>query len=553
MLNRSPRVLLLYPPQAQPFLPHLALPLLCAVLKQEGIDASLRDLNLEAYEHFLSPAVLTDLGMDAARAAAVESAGQWLRGGQTWYEREGYYASIARIREALEFVSSAYTGAAWSLKSFSISGCSVESFKDILRATEARASNLFLPFYEARVDDLLAKDADLVGISVSWRDQLIPAFTLARVLKQRNPSLKICMGGSMISHLAAALKTRREPFRFVDFFIPMEGEDSLPALVRALPDAAFDAVPNLIWWNRFRIASNRPAPPANLSQLPIPDFTDLSLNRYYSPRPYLPVLTSRGCYWGKCAFCSHHISGNTFRQRKASEVVDEMDALSKAHDCHDFYLVDDSLPPALARHFSEELVRRRRPYRWAAELRLEQGMDAAYFRTLKAGGAHLLLFGLESGNQRVLDLMDKGLDRTVARRVLSDASQAGITTWVFFFVGFPGETTAEADDTLQFLLDERAHIDMVAGGTFTLTRNSPIFDNAERFGIELIVEDPRHDLELTPHFYLQKQLRQDPRPVLTRFKSNALARKFMAPFVAETHMLFLPKTDGESGNECSLC
>lgn len=536
------KVLLVFPPQAQPFLPHPALPLLSAVLAREGFDVRQRDLNLEAYEHFLSPPVLEGLGMPADAARGIDAALAGIRSGREYFDPPAYYFGIFQMRDGLAHVSARHPGLHWDLKSLRVGSYSTSSWDDIYNATFDRACNPFIAWLEGVVEEMAEDPPGLLGISVAWRDQLIPAFTLARLVKKRLPGTHVCVGGSMITHLSGYLQHKRKVFSVVDSFIPYEGEAAIVRLARALEEKGrLEDVPGLIFPQKKKVTWNPPAGVQDLAALPVPDYHGLPLARYFSPRPYLPISGSRGCYWGKCTFCSHHVSGSRYRQRRAESVLAEMDALYREHGCQDFYFSDDSLPPALGLKLARAIADGGRPYRWVSEIRFEKTLDRAYYDALHAGGCRMLLFGLESPSQRVLDLMQKGIAEAAIVQGLRDASDAGIITWVFFFLGFPGETREEAARTLDFLAEHREHIDMVAGGAYILTRNSPVFDDQARYGIERMHDDPRLDLQLSYACLVQEPLRFDPHEMLEAFYARPEARKFLEPFVVEPHILFFPK------------
>ena len=536
------KVSLVFPPQAQPFLPHPALPILASILRKEGIEVALRDFNLEAYLHFLSPPALEQLGMTKDFANHVTFVLGQLRSGQEFLDQGNYFRAIQFVQNCLGTASSKYQGVAWNLKAYSLRDYSAACWDDIRRASVDSDSNLFIDYYQSRMAELKAEEPQLVGITVAWEAQLIPAITLARMVKQHIPGVRVVLGGSMISHLIGYFERMPQVFSFVDYFLPFQGEAGIVPLVRALEgQASLEEVPGLVYLSSQDQVQSNPSHPAKTMTLPIPDFAGLPLESYLSPRIYLPLVASRGCYYAKCAFCSHHISGMNFNAHRVDEVLAEMDTLHEKHGCRDFYFADDSLPPALALKIAHRITEGNKPYRWMGEMRFEKIMSPEYFQTLYAGGARVLLFGLESGNDRVAGLMGKGTSKSHAARMLEAASQAGIVTWVFFFLGFPGETEEEGRETMEFLLENRKHIDMIAGGPFVLTRNSPIFDTPEKFSVARIVDNEKLDLQLAYDYLLQDERLWDPEDVLGEYGQRPEMKKFQRPFSVEPHMLFFKK------------
>jgi hypothetical protein len=132
-----------------------------------------------------------------------------------------------------------------------------------------------------------------------------------------------------------------------------------------------------------------------------------------------------------------------------------------------------------------------------ADAIIAAGLDIAYYalakpnkafkpeilRKMAQSGCKYLLWGVESGSQRVLDLMDKGTQVEDMEQVLRDAHAAGIANHVYIMAGFPTETREEFIDTLRFLERNREAIYSIHRGVFALEPGSPIFKNREHFGV----------------------------------------------------------------------
>ncbi|MCD4784146.1 MAG: radical SAM protein [Candidatus Eremiobacteraeota bacterium] len=537
------KVLLIFPPQAQPFLPHLALPSLAAVLKKAGADVVQRDYNLESYEYFLSPEQLVKAGVSEFIANQIDDVKKSLRTGNDYFLSSDYYGAISVLQEYLKYISRGYRGVDLTLKDYT-TRYSNSKMEDILKAVNDKNGNLYIEFFEKKMQEIQDIKPDVVGISVAWLSQLIPGFTLSNMIKKRFPDIHITMGGSMIGHLSHYLKYKRKMFSLVDSFLPYEADGSFIQLVRTLEKGGnLSEVPGLIYLQKKKVKSSKPEIPGDLNALPTPDFDGLMLDKYYSPQVYLPISASRGCYWSKCKFCTHHLSGSHFRQKKAEKVFKEMNDLNERYGCKDFYFVDDAFPPETARKLAIMIANDNKPYRWVAEFRAEKIMDREYFDTLYRGGCRLVLFGLESYCQRILDRMDKGWKRETAAEVIRNCSDAGIKTWVFFFLGFPGERRYEAKQTLKFIINNRQYIDMVAGGRFVLTRDSMVHKNPEEFSIDKYQDENEEDLQITYPYWVREGINEeDVEELLELFRRDSRVQKFLEPFVAEPHLLYLRKS-----------
>ena len=255
------------------------------------------------------------------------------------------------------------------------------------------------------------------------------------------------------------------------------------------------------------------------------------------------TLTSRGCYWGRCAFCSHaHLYRGGFRQRSVDDVFEEMEQLSRRFGTVHFYFADESVMPAAARSLALAIKDKGRPYRWFGEIRFEPAVDAQALEDMAAGGCAMLMFGLESGEQRVLDLMDKGIRAEHAAKILEWCKAAGIRAFVMFFVGFPSETRQEAEATVRFIEASRDRIAQVAFTGFVLEKRSRVYRQARKYGIEEIRPYEGEDLRI--------HLQYDTGEGLTAgeaaaFVDEVKGRPAIQPLItshllSRSHLVFLP-------------
>ncbi len=108
----------------------------------------------------------------------------------------------------------------------------------------------------------------------------------------------------------------------------------------------------------------------------------------------------------------------------------------------------------------------------------------------------MILFGLESASQPIMDLMVKGTELDHMSRILHESTAAGIWNHTFFFFGFPGETIADAQQTVNFLYAHKECIHSAALGTFLMERDSPAHRFPQSYKVKRIIEDPDKDLAI---------------------------------------------------------
>ncbi len=172
----------------------------------------------------------------------------------------------------------------------------------------------------------------------------------------------------------------------------------------------------------------------------------------------------------------------TYRCGSVSDVIDEVKNHAAA-GFSNFALIDEMIPPVRLRRISEEILKHQLSINFYALAKPEKGFTRDILDLARKAGLRYLLWGVESGNQRVLDLMRKGTKVEVISSVLRDAHEAGIRNHCYIIAGFPGETRAEAFDTMKFLDDHRGCISQTHRGTFTLDEESPVAADSAAFGI----------------------------------------------------------------------
>ncbi|WP_233873445.1 B12-binding domain-containing radical SAM protein [Paraburkholderia adhaesiva] len=333
------------------------------------------------------------------------------------------------------------------------------------------------------VDEALQKiwheHADCYGISMIFNQQLPIGAMLGRFLRMYTRK-KVIFGGSCFT--AGAENFLRWYPESADVIVDGDGEEPLKKLL--LQDCSPEGVPGAVLWKDGKVVRNISEYRREIDAYSFPDFSDLELDRYYSPVPVVPLLLSRGCYWRRCTFCVHYMSaGLTYRVHGLEHTIEMLRRLV-AQGIRHFSFVDEMIAPG---HFAK-----------LADAIIESGLEISYYALSKPNktftpeilqkmarsGCKYLLWGLESGTQRILDLMDKGTRIEEVELVLRNAYHAGIANHVYVICGFPTETREEFQETLRFLERNREYIFSVHRGTFALEPGSPIFKNGERFGIK---------------------------------------------------------------------
>jgi len=340
----------------------------------------------------------------------------------------------------------------------------------------------------AQARALLAGRPALVGLSAMYDGQLGMVHALARAVKSLDRSVRVVAGGSAVSGAGLGPLLSGPA---IDYAVRHDGEETLLGLLDSL--AAGGAVPDLPGLCR-RVADHIPpaavpSVPVRPDRVPPADFSGLDLGRYVGPRPVLPVLSSRGCYWRRCTFCNHFASyAGVYRAHPIARVVDEIEAHVERHGVRHFALIDEMISASRLRALAEEILARRLEVSYYALAKPTADFTPEGLDLMARSGCRYLLWGVESGNDRVLGLMDKGNTADSTRATLRAAARAGLRNHVFLIVGYPTETRDELADTVRLLCAESAAIDQTHSGAFVLEKGTPLHAEPGRFGIARVFD-----------------------------------------------------------------
>ena len=539
------KILLLFPPDWLPSEPYLSLPALTSVLRPAGHEVLQKDINVEMYDMFFSRPFLEQvssritlelnhlLHVEKKRAldeeestlkeqlvqstpdkfdqlaCNAEKAKNILRG-DSFYDINQLEWATNTLHETMALISLGYYPAQICFPPIE-TDLVYKPFmsSEILEALDDDQINVYRDVYHQLIAPILKKEnPGMVGISIVQQKQIIPTFTFSKMIKEEFPNVHITIGGNIVTRIREELKTQDKLFEYIDSAILYEGENAYLQLVDAVEQVKpLTGLPNLIYRDEYGIHTNKDVCSEDLAKLPPPDFDGLALEKYFVPKLILPFLATRGCYWGKCTFCDHfqgYVEG--FRTMQIDQIIEEIRFLKEKYNTRYFHFTDESYPPALFRKLSQRLIEEKLNIVWTTHMRFEETLlDEQVWQDAHASGCRYLHFGYESGNQRVLQLMDKATKLDAIETNLRMSSKAGIWNHIMGFFGFPGETREEAEDSKRFVHENRAHVHSLGFMTYVLGKYSPVAFEPEKYGVSYY-KNPEWDLAMDYYFTLKEGL-----------------------------------------------
>lgn len=447
-------------PVSSPLHPQLNLPLLKGFLEGHGYSVRVIDSNIEFFHSFLGEIPRLSAERFEQNPLAILS----------------YYNDLeARLWEK----SKQYEGLQVGLRSLAMKHDRL-SCDSVLAATEDRAANPFIGFYEDLVRRELADSGvRIVGVAVTFQDQVIPAYTLAAVLRRMMPDVMIVLGGQMITRCHDSIVLHPGIAALSDFLVLWDGEvPMLNVHERVLRGAAADMT-NVIVMRETTHVVERQGASLRGEEIPSADFADFDLDLYLLPELLIPFQTTRGCY-AECAFCAIPFGSNRYRVRTAEKVVDDL--LKTADHVRDRYgrearyfkFMEDTSAPGLLHDLAVEIERRDLPVRWETFARLEKAFaKPGFLEQLYRGGCRKIHWGLETNDPDILRNMNKKVSVSYTDEVLRLSAEAGIMNFCFVLIGFPGETDEQRQALTDYIIGNES-IHTLTLATFDLTRNSPM-------------------------------------------------------------------------------
>jgi hypothetical protein len=580
------KLALIFPPACDPTAPYPSIPALAGFLRPQGIDVLSIDANLEGFRSLLRREPLSRLADRIERRSAnlrrrrsldhqgqlellalgrvrgdaravpggIDAALAILRRPEHFFDPGMYADAVTTVGAALRVISAGHTPLQLDFTSYR-SPFALTAPEEISRDAEPGRD----PFDGYVMRDLVPRlrraGVDAIGLSVCFPGQLVPAYSFALKLKRAFPEAHLVAGGPAITQILLRLHgpALKQALGAFDSAVVFEGEHTLLSLCRALDQGRTSArelacIPNLVLPDSSSGAGYLPGPPTvDLRSLPAPDFDGLPLDRYLSPQLLLPYDPTRGCYWGRCAFCHYGLTATgtaRYRERAVETVVEHLGALSVRHGTRYFYLSQDSVAPKTLARLADALAASGLDLRWGTDLRPEAQLSPELCARLRRGGAVACSLGVESASPRVLRLIDKGVTPSVVGKAMRNLARAGIAAEVMCFTDFPTETFDEAMATLRFLEKQAPHIAAFIVGQFELTHGSRVAREPARFGLREIWSVQGDALGTALFFAERKASKRDRERVrleqaLDRLASGWLLRSYpWAGSLSTAHTIF---------------
>lgn len=379
---------------------------------------------------------------------------------------------------------------------------------DMERGIEWMKENSYKKIVHPHIEEHLKKSAmklafsesRVIGFSI-YSSNYRPTRIFIKLLKNLNKDVKIILGGPGINK-AQVIKDIEEGL--IEAAIFGEGEVATLNLLKFWDGKLEKSeLGNAIVKLENEIYESPGYPLMKMRELPTPNFNQFNLSNYYSE--VLPIEFSRGCV-ASCTFCSETNYWVSFRTKSVDQIIEELKSGIQNHQVKSFRVVDSLMNGnmKLLVGLAEKIIQEKLEIKWFGYCRINPKMTPDVLNTLKKAGCVSIMYGLETGSQKVLNLMNKKVNVEDNYSVVIDTFKSGIRVEAEILVGFPGETLIDYFKTLYMLFCLRKYLSSVSTGSpMEVVRNSEVFDNPDKFGVRFLKSGWASKFYLNNHYTRQ--------------------------------------------------
>lgn len=526
------KILLLFPPQWMPTSPHFAIPTLLGQFEASEYKAHAWDLNIDFYNHILTKEYLEgaiekaqesqprtlhaisgvynpsktfetysfDMQNKIAKygmikkyfqeneetinsvpdliAQAVES----FKSKEEFYIPELVLMSTNIIESALEIASLPYLPSKISFSNYHNQFFKLD-YETIKYYVFDKSTNMFLDYYEKILPKIIEEEYDYIGISINSSSQIVPGLTISNMLKNSTKA-HINIGGNFFGRVVEAFKDHKEFFDiFAHSVLIEEGEIPVMELAKHIDGKIpIEEVSNLVYVKDGELKINKKADPLKLDDMQNVSLEGFKLSDYLAPEIVFPFQTSRGCYWRKCSFCDHDF-GQFYNIKKLDKLIEQLKEMKEKYGITKFEFIDEAISPKYMEEMSERLLNENLGITYFCNGRLEGEFSKELLQKAYDAGLRMVLWGVESGSKRIMELINKGVDIDNRLNILRGSREAGVCNFAFIFFGFPAETKEEAMQTIDMICQNTDIINAYGKCAFTMGKHTKLREAPEFYGV----------------------------------------------------------------------
>ena len=374
----------------------------------------------------------------------------------------------------------------------------------------------FLDLEMEHFEKLLSENPKVIALSTTFLTSISMVKGVTEIIREYAPDVPIILGGPLVynSYLLYNVigtdydvHSCRQDYFFLDkqqalhqdidiFVVEEQGEHTLLEIISAIRDGRdISSIPNIAYYDGHGrlVFTNRKAENNSFDE----DVIEWNNMPGQYLNPIFPVRGSRGCPY-KCAYCNF-CNGRKFRLKSANTIAREVKALIDTGKVRMIRFTDDNLflTRNLVEEYCSKLIATNREFKWNSFIRASS-ITRENVHLLKESGCVLVQIGMESGSKKILQGMNKKDDPEHYLEVIHLLNTHGISTQLYFIVGFPGETEETLQETIA-MINRFTHngqaVNTIMVFPFVLAPLAPIYlpKNRKKYGLKGYMTQWSHD------------------------------------------------------------
>lgn len=334
------------------------------------------------------------------------------------------------------------------------------------------------------VEEVKKHNPKFIGTSAFSTD-LKDILEMSALLKKEIKDCTIICGGIHISLYTEDLIFKNSP---IDVGVIGEGEETFNEIIKTTRNNGnIGGIKGIAYLKGSKLLKNEKRVLMNMNKMPMPSFNKVDMKFYLKPTMYavrgVPlsafyIFSSRGCPF-RCTFCSNSaIYGRNIRYRDYMKVADEVEALVRKYGADGFYIYDDTFTfyRQYVINFCSELIKRKLKVVWACQTRVDK-VDYELLKLMKEAGCIQIDFGVESGSQRQLDILQKDTTTEKILEAFENCKKAGIRQFANFMINIPDETEEDIEYLKKFVAKIKPNV--VVFNVLSPLPGSPLYEQME--------------------------------------------------------------------------
>ncbi len=357
---------------------------------------------------------------------------------------------------------------------------------------------VFKDFYQKKADEILSKNPNMISISINHQLQTVSGLYLCYLLKKKS-NVHINIGGFFFSQFYKIIENLAE---VINTFCNSISVENNTGTITELADYVNNKINlcdigNIIYVDkktkklRINLSENK----IKFKDFPFQSFEGFEKSNYIHSELVLPIQVSRSCYWKKCIFCG--CADTVYEIKPLNKIIDEIEYLSSKYGTKYFYFWDNALHPKTLEKLADILIKKKLNIKYSVFARFEQEFSLKLLKKIHKSGCQHINWGLDSANEKILKIINKGITLQNAERIIKESNKAGIFNTVYLILGHPEETIDDLEKDYQFVKRNNKYMNcIIISPSVLFFEGSIIYKEREKYRSQIVTTPEEREIYL---------------------------------------------------------